>query len=103
MGGGIPSGHRAAGFAEDLEEGVPERFGLGVLPRGPGPFAGEPDGAVSDLVPGKGRWHGFILHRMGENRNMNLGIWSYGWSPLISGPLGEGISRLARLRLTDEL
>ena len=36
----LESGHRAAGFAEDLEEGVPKGFGLSVLAGLPRPIRG---------------------------------------------------------------
>ena len=45
------TGDGAASNAEDLEELVPEAFGLGFFARLGGPFAGKLDGVVANLVP----------------------------------------------------
>jgi len=57
------AGDVAALLAEDVEEGVPERFRLGLLARLVLPFFGEGNGAVFDFVPGKRHALGLMKSR----------------------------------------
>ena len=49
----LVAGDVAALLAKDVEEGVPERFRLGLLACFVFPFLREGNGAVFDFVPGK--------------------------------------------------
>jgi len=49
----LVAGDVAALLAEDVEEGVPKRFRLGLLTRLVLPFLREGDGAMFDFVPGE--------------------------------------------------
>jgi len=49
----LVAGDVAALLAEDVEQGVPERFRLGFLAGLVLPFLGEGDDAMFDFVPGK--------------------------------------------------
>ena len=51
--GGLKGGDAAAGDAEDVEEGVPEGLGFGVLGGVVFPLAGEGGGVGADFVPGE--------------------------------------------------
>jgi hypothetical protein len=64
--GFLEHGDRAAGKAEDVEKGVPERFGLGGFAGLLGPLAGEGDGARLDFGPAQ--WHGKEFSRSRAGR-----------------------------------
>lgn len=52
----LEDGNAFAGDAEDVEEAIPEAFGIGILVVRIAPFVGEGGGAAADLVLGE--WHG---------------------------------------------
>ena len=66
--GFLERGDDAAFDAEDVEEFVPESLFFGGFAADAGPFAGEFDGVVADLVPTE--WHGGRIRRkeIGERR-----------------------------------